>query len=296
MRSFAIIEAPSILGLFPKGVETLPDALLAAGLARKIGARHAGRVDPPAYDTKRDPETMLLNPNGLATYAVSLANAVEAVLETGEFPLVLGGDCSILLGCTLATKRRGRSGLLFIDGHADFYQPEAEPAGEAASMDLALVTGRGPAIVTDIEGQRPLVREEDVVALARRDEADTEEYGSQRIEDSAITTLSLSEIREIGLPAVLEQTMARLTASSLDGFWIHLDADALDDDIMPAVDYRMPGGLAWEELVAILQTAIASGGALGLNLTIFNPKLDQDGSIAERLVETLCNGIASSGE
>ena len=37
---FAIIEAPSVLGLFPKGVETLPDALLARVLpsAWKLGA------------------------------------------------------------------------------------------------------------------------------------------------------------------------------------------------------------------------------------------------------------------
>ncbi|RPI37500.1 MAG: arginase family protein, partial [Hyphomicrobiaceae bacterium] len=32
MISFSIIEAPSVLGLFPKGVETLPNALLDAGL------------------------------------------------------------------------------------------------------------------------------------------------------------------------------------------------------------------------------------------------------------------------
>jgi arginase len=65
-----------------------------------------------------------------------------------------------------------------------FYQPEAEPNGEAASMDLALATGRGPALVTNIEGRGPLVREEDVVVLGRRDAANVEEHGSQRIEDS----------------------------------------------------------------------------------------------------------------
>jgi CRP/FNR family transcriptional regulator, cyclic AMP receptor protein len=45
-----------------------------------------------------------------------------------------------LLGNLLALRRRGRYGLLFLDGHADFYQPEAEPNSEAASMDLALAT------------------------------------------------------------------------------------------------------------------------------------------------------------
>ena len=61
-KPIVILEAPSILGLFPKGVETLPDALLAAGLAEQLGAQRAGRVEPPAYIPERDPETLLLNP------------------------------------------------------------------------------------------------------------------------------------------------------------------------------------------------------------------------------------------
>ncbi len=281
---FAIIEAPSILGLFPRGVETLPDALLAAGLADRLAARLAGRVEAPPYDDRRDPDTKLLNPQGLAHYSVALADVIEPVLDRGEFPVVLGGDCSILLGCTLATRRRGRAGLLFVDGHADFYQPEAEPFGEAASMDLALVTGRGPAVVTDLEGRRPLVRDEDVAALARRDADETEELGSLRIEDTAIEVIDLAALREAGAEASMARVLRRVTSSDLDGFWIHLDADALDDAVMPAVDYRMPGGLRWDELVAILHTAIASGKALGIDVTIFNPKLDEDGAIARRLV------------
>ena len=142
--------------------------------------------------------------------------------------MVLGGDCSILLGCTLATRRRGRAGLLFLDGHADFYQPEAEPTGEAASMDLALVTGRGPLIVTDLEGRRPLVRDADVVALARRDAEETEVHGSQRIEDTSIEVIDLGTLRAAGVEATMRRALERLAVPGLDGFWIHLDADALD--------------------------------------------------------------------
>jgi arginase len=179
---FTIIEAPSMLGLFAKGVETLPDALRRAGLAKRLNARCAGRVEPPPYDESRDPETLLLNPLGIRDYSIELADAVRPVLDAGEFPIVLGGDCSIMLGCLFALKRRGRYGLLFLDGHADFYQPEAEPNGEVASMELALATGRGPTVVSDVEGKRPLVREEDVVALwTARDAGEAEEYGSQRI-------------------------------------------------------------------------------------------------------------------
>lgn len=292
---FAIIEAPSVLGLFPKGVETLADALLAAGLAKRLGARRAGRVEPPPYDDRRDPETKLLNPQGIANYSAALADAVGRVIDAGEFPVVLGGDCSIVLGCMLALKRRGRYGLLFLDGHADFYQPEVEPNGEAASMDLALATGRGPKVVTDLEGRRPLVRDGDVVVFGRRDAEDAEEHGSQRVEDTAIRVIDLAAVRERGADDAAGAAVEHLSRSDIAGFWIHLDADSLDDAIMPAVDYRMADGLSWDELATTLRTAAASETAIGINITIFNPKLDQDGSIAAAFVDALAEGLLPHG-
>jgi arginase len=290
-KSFTIVEAPSVLGLFPKGVETLPEALLAAGLAERLGARRAGRVEPPPYEPERDPETMLLNSRGIIEYSVALADAVGAVVGRGEFPVVLGGDCSILLGNLVALRRRGRYGLLFLDGHADFYQPEAEPNGEAASMDLALATGRGPAVVTDIEGRCPLVRDEDVVVFGRRDAADAEAHGSQRIEDTAIAMTDLAAVRAAGIEVAAASALERLCKTELDGVWIHLDADMLDDALLPAVDYRIPDGLSWDELAAVLRAFVSNGRAVGINVTIFNPKLDRDGSIARSFTEALARGL-----
>src|SRR5262245_10010995 len=206
-------------------------------------------------------------------------------------PVVLGGDCSIALGCMLALRRRGRYGLLFLDGHADFYQPEAEPNGEAASMDLAFITGRGPTVTANLEGRAPLARDEDVVVLGRRDAEDAEAHGSQRIEDTAIRVIDLGEVRRLGAAGASNAAVEHLSRPNMPGFWVHLDADVIDDLLMPAVDYRMPGGLSWDELVRTLRTATDSGRAVGIDITIFNPKLDYDGSIATAFVDALESGL-----
>ena len=78
----------------------------------------------------------------------------------------------------------------------------------------------------------------------------------------------------------------------MNGIWIHLDADVLDDRVMPAVDYRLPGGLSWEELSGTLRAVMATGKAVGLNVGIFNPSLDPDGAIARRLVSCLVEGLS----
>ncbi|MGP3690074.1 arginase family protein [Streptomyces sp. IBSNAI002] len=290
MPEIAIIEAPSVLGLRPSGVQDLPAALLDAGLADHPGAVRAGRVEPPEYDPRRDPGTGVLNPVGIARYSVRLADAVGAVLDEGRFPVVLGGDCSILLGNLLALRRRGRYGLLFLDGHTDFYQPSAEPAGEAASMELALATGRGPRLLADLEGRGPLLRDEDAVAFGFRDSAESDAAGMQPL-PPRLHAIGLDAVRAAGAATAAREALARLAHDGSAGHWIHLDADVLDDAVMPAVDYRLPGGLTWQELETVLATALADARAVGFDVTIFNPRLDPEGTIAARLTACLSRAL-----
>ncbi|MHB9105924.1 MAG: arginase family protein [Armatimonadota bacterium] len=291
MSHFTVLDAPSILGLRPSGVEYLPLALKAAGLIRELDADYVGAVPPPAYSTTRDETTQVLNPQAIRDYAVSLADAVQPLLAQGRFPLVLGGDCSILLGNLLALRRIGRYGLFFLDGHADFYQPEASPTGEVADMELAFASGRGPAILTDLEGLRPLVRDEDVVVFGYRDEDESAEAGSRDIRASEMHLFPLALIREASVIAAANAGLRQLARQALDGFWIHLDVDVLHDEDMPAVDYRLPGGLRFYELREALRLLHLSGHAVGMDVTIFNPLLDRDGRLSYALVRCIAGGL-----
>lgn len=288
--SFAVISAPTNLGLRPSGVEQLPQALINAGLLQRLSATDAGLVPPPPYNPQRDPDTRVLNPKAIRDYSIALANQVEAVLANNQTPFVLGGDCSILLGNLLALKRRGRYGLLFLDGHADFYQPTVSTTGELADMDLAVVTGRGPGLLTNLEGRKPLVLDEDTAAFGFRDIAEYTHYKSQDVRDTPITALDLGRLRTLGLAPALTLALKQVTAHT-DGFWVHLDVDILDDTIMPAVDYRQPDGLQWDELSKVLHIIQQTPGFIGLGLTIFNPTLDPDGTIAKNLVNCLASGL-----
>ncbi len=291
---YAFLEAPSTFGLRSQGVEQLPAVLLTHGLAQRLRARRAGRVEPGVpRSSDRDPETGVMNAAAIASYTHKLADAVEPLLNDGEFPIVLGGDCSIVLGTALALNRRGRYGLLFIDGQADFFQPEADPYGEAASMDLAFVTGHGPRLLTEFEGRSPLIKPTDAVAFGFRDAEDQAEYGSQPL-PSELRSFDLPTIQRIGVAAAAEEAIRHLSRSDLDGFWIHVDADCLDDAVMPAVDFRIPGGLQPEELVTVLTMALDSGRAVGLEVTIYNAALDADGSAGKLLTDVLVSALSKA--
>ena len=191
----------------------------------------------------------------------------------------------------MALRRVGRYGLFFIDGHADFYQPDASLTGEVADMDLAIASGRGPDVLTNIDGLKPLVRDEDIILFGYRDTEQAVNYGSQDVRNTKMHTFDFAYVSESGIMGSAPQAIKLLLEDRLDGFWIHLDADVLDNSIMPAVDYRLDGGLSFSELSELLKIIITSGRAVGIDITIFNPNLDLDGSIARNFVSSIVEGL-----
>ncbi len=293
-RKYTIVDAPSILGLRPTGVELLPETLRRSGLLERLNAEYCGAVTPSApYDSNRDTMSKLLNPKAIKDYSIRLADSMKLLLQNNKFPIVLGGDCSILIGNVLALRRLGRYGLFFIDGHADFYLPEESPTGEVADMNLAIVTGRGPEILSDLDHLRPLVMEQDIVVFGYRDAEQSAKYGCQDIKKTTMMkAIELDEVRRLGFQNAATLGIATLLKNELTGFWIHLDADVLEDSIMPAVDYRLPGGITFAELSNLLKLLLSSKKAVGISITIFNPTLDKDGSITRNFVSSIVVGLS----
>lgn len=63
---------------------------------------------------------------------------------------------------------------------------------------------------------------------------------------------------------------------------------------MPAVDFRVPGGLPWDELAAAPRIALASGKAIGLEITVYNPRLDEDGKAGRGLADVLSAALGTA--
>jgi arginase len=292
-RKYSVIDAPSILGLQLTGVELLPKALREEGLVERLNAEYSGMVTSLSpYNYKRDKETKLLNPRAIRAYSLRLAESVKCAMQQDKLPIVLGGDCSILIGNLLALRRLGRHDLFFIDGHSDFYLPEESPTGEVADMDLAIVSGHGPDILSNLEDLKPLVMERDVAVFGYRDSEQSAQYGCHDIKSTMMNATELIDVQRVGLQNAASLAIHELFKNEFLGFWIHLDADVLDDSIMSAVDYRLPGGITFSELSNLLELLILSKKAVGMSITIFNPTLDKDGSMTRNFVSSIVEGLS----
>jgi len=294
MKPISIIEAPLSVGIGLAGTELMARTLVDKGLANRLRAEVVDGPGIADWPWVADPETGVPSPRDIGIWLCKLGTNVEREIRRQRFPVVLGGDCTVLLGSMLGAKRTGAGGLLFIDGHTDYSvpgvrqdvrEPEWEP--ETASMDLALVTGKGkPDNLAKLDPAGPLVCEESTAVFGFRDEEQIANLGSSGPGAAGILCLSLADVRYKGFGTASAAALARAQASGRP-FWIHLDLDVLDDAVMPANDHRLMDGLSIGEVVALVRRALATGHAAGINVTIFNPDLDWDGSIAQRIVDML---------
>jgi len=286
-RRLALLDAPSNLGLRPPAPGCVPGCAKLAGalrdqqLRQRLDAGDAGVVVPPRYIPDWEPGPRVRNSAGLAIYTSRLAERIGRLLDEQCFPIVLGGDCSVLLGAAITLRRRGRYGLAFVDGHSDFrHLGNAAAIGAAAGEDLALVTGRGQEDLAHIDGLGPYIADADVAVLGIRDD---DEY-REELERLGILVPTATDCR---VPATVKAVRAHVERGDRAGYWIHLDVDVLDPHVMPAVDSPDPGGLSWAELVALVAPLVAHPAATGLDVTVFDPDLDPDGTLAGQLADML---------
>ncbi|MGH3442467.1 MAG: arginase family protein, partial [Nitriliruptorales bacterium] len=254
-------------------------------------AADAGDVAPPLRDSERDSETGVIACADLRVSSQALRDAVAAALTRGNRPLVLGGDCTLLLGAVAGVRDAvGHVGLWFVDGHADYLDGMSSPTGEAADMELAMLTGNGPSGLIDLAGNVPLVDPADVVILGHRPPSLHPDVALElgRV-PAAMARMSAEEVVATG-PTTVGQRWERALADRGPA-WLHLDLDALDEAALPAVTYPQPRGLDWDAFVALTRPLIASDALVGVSVADFNPDLDESGTHARRVVDALASAV-----
>jgi arginase len=295
-----VVAAPSNLGLRPPapgrepGAWRAPKVLLSHGLARRLNAARIVEIPRPRYEFGAQPGTRIRNGTAIREHALRLADAVAAALATSRFVVVVGGDCSILLGCLAGARRDGRCGLLHVDGHRDFIHPGNYDAGSrlgsAAGMDLALATGRGELLLTHwpVAGS-PLVNDDDVIQIGDREPAETG-HGSL---DPPIAQMPVQDVLQAGVAEVSDRVIWHMRRQGLDRVWLHVDLDVLDRTALPAVDTPGQPGLTFDQLGQLLSRFIGTGRVVGLDVTIYDPELDPASEYAPQIVDCLASALAA---
>ncbi len=292
VANISILGIPMDLGAGRRGVDMGPSALRLARLApalTDLGHRvtDLGNVEVPV------PEAVPRR-NGLH-YADAIAAACHAAydrlrtLDPTAFVLGLGGDHSISMGTIAGVAAGRRTGVLWIDAHADPNTPASSPSGNIHGMPLAHLLGEGDPRLTGIWGGGAVLRPEDLVFIGLRS---LDEGERALIRDLGIHAYTMKDIDQRGMARVAAEAVERL--GHLDRMHVSFDADALDPGLAPGVGTPVPGGLSYREAHLLMELLADSGRTTSLDLVEVNPILDSQNRTAAIMVEMAASLLGKS--
>lgn len=264
-------------------------ALREAGLVERLGARDLGDLDLPPGSPERGP-TSLVNDAALVVQTEQLAERLRAVLDGGGFPVVVGGDCTTLLGTA-----RVVPAVLFVDGHEDTMPLDVSEDGEAANTELGLLLGlTGRTLIGPLAGSVGLLDPTSLAIAGPRDAAWRRPFNVGSLRDLGHWFRDADEAAAD--PEGCGRGAAEHLRAAADRWWLHVDLDAMDPQHFAAQgvpgDAGTPGGLTPDQLGRLLRAAYDVGGCVGMSAAIYDPEQDPDGRDAETVVELVAAVLA----
>jgi arginase len=292
-RDVVLIGVPTNSSGTRDGVARAPGALrergLAAALGRRPGFTDAGDLALPAPQPRRGPSGLLAE-EALIAMIGQVREATAAARRDRRFPLLIGGDCPVIVGALAALQaERDEPGLLFVDGHEDAWPPRRSPTGEAADCELGLVLRLfDDDLDPRLRGALPRMRARNVVAVGPRDDGELASAGVASLAGRLRALIRPAGLAADGLAA---DGLTAVAAALPAPWWLHTDLDVLATDDFAAVDYPQPGGLTWPQLSQVTSAALAADGCAGWSVCIYNPDLDPDRRGADDIIGYLKNAL-----
>jgi arginase len=287
VTGWTFLGAPADSVLRGGGAERAPDRLRALDLPARLGASDGGDLPVRVRGDRRDPVTGIVGSDDVVANAGIVRAAVHARFEAGERVFLAGGCCANAPGAIAGARdAAGRVALVYVDGHQDMWDGQSSTSGEAADMPLAVAIGAGPPSWVEATGGAA-VRASDVVLLGDRDLEEARAAGLPDPSARGVHHLPIERVRELGPAGAGVAALETLDRAGTPSLWVHLDVDVLDLSVFPATDYLSPGGMSWDDLLAVMTPLARSTRLLGVSLGCFNPEKDHDGSCGEALVDLL---------
>jgi arginase len=270
-------------------VDMGPSAIRYAGIVERLKplfeeVHDLGDIPIGRPEVVVDKESNLRNLDLVAEKSELLAEKVDNAVQSGAFPLVLGGDHSIAIG-TLAgvSKHYKNLGVIWYDAHGDLNTAETSPSGNIHGMPLAVSIGLGHSMLTDIGGYAPKVKPENVVIIGARALDDGEK---DLIKEIGMKVYTMHEIDRMGMAKVMEETINYLKDKT-DGVHLSLDLDGLDPNDAPGVGTPVIGGISYRESHLAMEMLQEAKIITSAEFVEVNPILDEKNKTAKVAVELM---------
>lgn len=290
-KEIRIIGAPFDMGASLLGSRLGPEAMRIEGLNEKLEnlgfvIEDSGNLDiKNAY--KSVYEDNLKNFELVKDASEKLSKKVYETFQDDKFPLILGGDHSLVLGSAKAIlKNCGNPGIIYFDAHADINTEATSPSGNIHGMPISFLMGKGNEVLRKVGDTENLLKPENIVYIGLRDVDPGEREIIKKLNIKAFT---MEDIDKYGIEKVMTESINHITKNA-DNIHISFDVDCLDPEIAPGTGVKVEGGMNLREAKTALRMISHIEKIVSVELVEVNPLLDtenQTGKIAVSLLETL---------
>ncbi len=292
--SWGLVGVPSSAAAHWPGIEKAPEAFRAAGLVAKFREKGVPVSDHGDLPVVRWRSHRLDDgPNNVQQVLSVLRDvdhAVGTVIDDRQRPLVLGGECTVVIGVISAFVRRGIDvGLVYVDGGQDLMIP-------ADHIDEPILDGMGVAhllgldgVVDDIAGvgsRRPLLDPARVTFVGY---SDAEEDIHGLVPSARFPASLVAESPEATAAAAIVAV-----TTQAEKYVVHVDVDVLDFLDIPAADVPSYGrGLTLAQLRSLLGPLAADPRCVAITFVEHNPDHGSpDGSTTRALADAMVDALA----
>jgi arginase len=209
--------------------------------------------------------------NAVNCINAAIRDFVAGTVKGGNMPVVLSGDCLGAIGCLAGMEECGvYPRLLWFDAHGDFHTFETTISGHLGGMPLAMITGRGDTSSLAAVNLTPIP------------DGRVYHIGGRDLEVGEKEALRSSSIRCADqVSGVLEDFPSQSSC------WVHFDTDYISPKDAPAMRYPAKGGISASDAKADLRTLARRVRILGLSISAWAPRFDENGRTAETCWDTV---------
>ncbi|WP_165423792.1 arginase family protein [Ktedonosporobacter rubrisoli] len=262
-----LIQVPYDLGQENIGMGKAPERYLQAGVEEML-SRQGFTVTVERIQREGPFQNLL---HTVAEVNTRLAQAVRQAIAQDEFPLILGGTCSVCMG-TLSGFDHSQSGIIWFDAHGDFNTPETSISGYFDGMSLAIATGHCYQDLWSQIGNSVPVAEDHTLLIGVRDLDPQEE---KDLKQSQIHIASVESVQRARETADFASQLDEL-AMHVHDIYLHFDLDVLDPQDEPGINFPTPGGPSLQEVEQALHMIAKRFHVKAAALTAYNPELDRE--------------------
>ncbi len=287
-----ILEVPLDYGGKRHGSDMGPSAIRLAGLRAKLESlghsvnynQDVVKTIPQEYvEAGNNPKAKYLKP--IVDACTEMAGRVEEILNNDEFPLMLGGDHSIVMGSLAGIhawckKQNLKLGVLYVDAHGDFNTTETTLSGNIHGQCLAASAGYGLKELVNIYESERKVNPENICFVGCRDLDPGEK---KLMHEAGVTVFTVSDIDRMGFAEVVKKVKL-FFKTRVDVVHISFDMDALDPSIAPGTGVPVPGGMVYREALILMEEMAALNMVKSMEIVEVNPILDNRNSTAQMAV------------